>query len=315
MELLILILSLPTENATIRMRVWRTLKASGAAVLRDGVYLMPERISCRNLLNAVCTEVRFNGGNAYVMGVEEPDDVNFSALFDRSADYAALQTAAEQIRNNLNTESAASLLKQTRKLRKRFASLVDIDFYPADIQTQLAASLQELELSVVRLTAPDEPHPTNTDIASRLISEYQGRTWATRRRSWVDRLACAWLIRRYIDPRAQLLWLTSPADCPADALGFDFDGAAFSHVGNLVSFEVLLISFNLAQPGFRRLGALVHYLDIGGPAPSEASGVETILAGWRAAIDDDDQLLAVASNLFDGLLFAFQKTAATGCTD
>ncbi len=106
------------------------------------------------------------------------------------------------------------------------------------------------------------------------------------------------------------MWLASPSDCPADALGFDFDGATFSHVGSRVSFEVLLASFGLEQAALKRLGALVHYLDVGGVQPPESVGIESVLAGLRKAITDDDQLLATASNVFDGLLTAFQQEAS-----
>lgn len=85
-----LITSLPTENATARMRAWRSLKASGAAVLRDGVYLMPEREDCRNTLDAVAADVRAAEGTALVVRLEEPSDGNFVVFFDRSADFATL---------------------------------------------------------------------------------------------------------------------------------------------------------------------------------------------------------------------------------
>ncbi|PUA19512.1 chromate resistance protein ChrB domain-containing protein [Glaciimonas sp. PCH181] len=302
-----LITSLPTENATVRMRVWRALKASGAAVLRDGVYLMPEHEPCRNTLEAVAADVLSGGGTALVLRVEEPIGTNFVGLFDRSEDYAALLAEVAKVRETLTTDTVMNALKQTRKLRKAFANLGDIDFFPGEAQRQADAALQELELTAARVLAPDEPHPANTPISLLLISQYQGRTWATRRRPWVDRLACAWLIRRFIDPQARLFWLESPNDCPADALGFDFDGATFSHVGSRVSFEVLLASFGLEQAALKRLGALVHYLDVGGVQPPESAGIESVLAGLREAITDDDHLLAVASSVFDGLLTAFQQ--------
>lgn len=141
------------------------------------------------------------------------------------------------------------------------------------------------------------------------IGDYQGRLWATRQRPWIDRLASAWLIRRSIDRHARFLWLAAPADCPAEAIGFDFDGAAFSHVGACVTFEVLLARFGLETPALRRFGALVHFLDIGGALPPEAIGVESALAGLRDTITDDDQLLALASRIFDGLLATFEKSA------
>ena len=313
MKLITLILSLPTENATVRMRAWRMLKASGAAVLRDGVYLLPERESCRETMTSVATAVLSSGGTAYVMRVEEPDGANFRALFDHDKDYLALLADAARIRAALSADSAPTLLKQTRKLRKAYLSLTEIDFFPSAAQQQTAATLQDLDLLVARVMAPDEPHPVNGTIARRLASEYQGRIWATRQRPWVDRLACAWLIRRFIDPQASLLWLSSPADCPAEVLGFDFDGATFSHTGNRVSFEVLQASFALEQPALNRLGALVHYLDVGGWPPPEALGVETVLAGLRATINDDHQLVTAADAIFDGLLAGFQEQSGA-CT-
>lgn len=302
-----LITSLPTENATARMRAWRALKASGAAVLRDGVYLLPERDACRNTLEAIAADVLSGGGTALVLRVEEPHDARFMELFDRSQDYSELLANAATLRAALTPDTVLDVLKQIRKVRKTFANLADIDFFPGEAQRQTDATLQELELAAARVLAPDEPHPVNATLSLLAVNQYQGRTWATRRRPWVDRLACAWLIRRFIDPQARLLWLASPGDCPADALGFDFDGATFSHVGSRVSFEVLLASFGLEQAALKRLGALVHYLDVGGVQPPESAGIESVLAGLREAITDDDQLLATASSVFDGLLTAFQK--------
>jgi hypothetical protein len=228
-------------------------------------------------------------------------------LFDRSQDYSELLANAATLRAALTPDTVLDVLKQIRKVRKTFANLADIDFFPGEAQRQTDATLQELELAAARVLAPDEPHPVNATLSLLAVNQYQGRTWATRRRPWVDRLACAWLIRRFIDPQARLLWLASPGDCPADALGFDFDGATFSHVGSRVSFEVLLASFGLEQAALKRLGALVHYLDVGGVQPPESAGIESVLAGLREAITDDDQLLATASSVFDGLLTAFQK--------
>jgi hypothetical protein len=121
-------------------------------------------------------------------------------------------------------------------------------------------------------------------------------------------LASAWLIRRFIDPQARILWLDQPADCPPEALGFDFDGAAFSHMGSRVTFEVLVASFGLQeQGGLAQLALLVHCLDVGGAEPPEASGVERVLKGMREGIADDDQLLLAASAVFDGLFTSFNK--------
>ncbi|MFT0183022.1 chromate resistance protein ChrB domain-containing protein [Pseudomonas benzopyrenica] len=307
MEWLLLVLSLSTENATARQRVWRALKASGSAVLRDGVYLMPERDDCRAILDDLGSEVSEAGGSAYVLRVEGPEYVDFKGLFERGEDYAVLLAEIARTRAALTADTVQDVLKQARKLRKAFATLAAIDFFPGEAQQQTDHGLQELELACARVLSPDEPHDSQGVITPRRIADYQGRIWATRQRPWVDRLASAWLIRGFIDPEAKMLWLANPADCPAEALGFDFDGAAFSHVGSRVTFEVLAASFGLTQPAIARLGLLVHYLDVGGIQPAEAAGIESVLAGLRATLLDDDQLLAAASALFDGLLASFNN--------
>jgi len=302
-----LITSLPTENSTVRMRAWRSLKTCGAAVLRDGVYLMPERDSYRDLLESIAADVRLGGGTALVLRIEEPSGADFINLFNRSDDYITLLADIAAVRDGLLSDAQLDILKQTRKLRKLFTSIADIDFFAGEAQRQTEASLRELEALAARALSPDEPYPVEGVITPLLISNYQGRVWATRQRPWVDRLASAWLIRRFIDKNAQLLWLESAYNCPTEAIGFDFDGATFSHINGRVTFEVLLASFGLETAALNRMGALVHYLDVGGIQPTEASGIESVLAGLREAITDDDQLLATASSVFDGLLATFQK--------
>ena len=136
--------------------------------------------------------------------------------------------------------------------------------------------------------------------------------WATRPGVHVDRTACAWLIRRFIDTDARFLWLAKPSDCPKKALGFDFDGATFTHVGERVSFETLMASFGLEEdPALRRLGALVHQLDVGGGEPvPEAKGFEAMLAGARERLPDDDALLAEIGTVLDSLYLHFQREAS-----
>jgi hypothetical protein len=312
MKLIALILSLPTENATVRMRAWRSLKASGAAVLRDGVYLMPDQESCRNTLNIIAADVQSSGGTAYMLHADESDDTDLIQLFDRSGDYTKLLIEIVDVRNNLDADTAAEKLKQARKLRKAFTNLTIIDFFSNNHQQQVDTALQELELAIAQALTPDEPHAIDNNTITRLnIDDFQGQIWATRCRPWVDRLASAWLIRKFIDAQAKFLWLESPLDCPSDALGFDFDGARFTHVGQYVTFEVLLHSFRLEQTGLKRLGALVHGLDVGGIQLPEAAGVESVLAGLRNTIINDDQLLKAASIVFNGLL----KTFAQGTTE
>ena len=306
----LLILSLPTQNSTARMRAWRALKALGAVVLRDGVYLLPDQAELNQALADIAAELRANGGTAHLVHAEADDPAEFEALFDRSADCAALLAEIASWRDAVPSAEPAALLAAVAAVQKQLDQLQAIDHVPGEASLQVAAAMLELRGKVTARLQPDEPRATQGLIPQRALADYRGRTWATRARPWVDRLASAWLIRRFIDPQARWLWLTDAHQCPKQAVGFDFDGATFSHVGARVTFEVLLASFALETPALRRLGALVHRLDAGGAPVPEADGVERVLAGMREAIPDDDQLFLAAAGVFEGLWTAFERAAS-----
>ena len=308
MKYILLIMSLPSENTATRMRIWRAVKASGAAVLRDGVYLLPEQAQCRASFEAIIADVLSIGGNAHLLSVAALDASDFQALFNRDAAYASLLVEIAKVADNLSlSNDAYYALKQLRKLRKTLATIAAIDFFPGEALKQAETSLLAMDVKANRILAPDEPQAVEADIVSLSLSHYQNRIWATRKRPWVDRLASAWLIKHFIDNQAHFVWLETSNDCPENAIGFDFDGALFSHVGNKVTFEVLLASFSLNHPALKRIAALVHYLDVGGLQTLEAIGVETVLSGLRNSIKDDDQLLTAANIIFDSLFNAFDK--------
>ncbi len=314
MKWLLLILSLPTENASARMRAWRALKGTGAASLRDGVYLLPEGETHQAMFAEVAESIDTAGGQAWLL-MTEAMEASFATLFDRTGEY---QRLAADIQQGLDVVAAAAtpdLARLARKLRKQFNALVTIDFFPGEAKRQVLAQLNELEQHLHTRLSPGEPTPRQDEIESLDASAFQGRLWATRARPWVDRLASAWLIHRFIDRQARFLWLARPADCPADALGFDFDGAAFTHTGEgqktRVSFETLMASFGLEHDAaLNKLAEVVHFLDAGGLPVAEAAGLETLLAGMRASLADDDALLSAASQTFDFLYLHYQQSAA-----
>jgi hypothetical protein len=308
----LLVLSLPTDNAAARMRAWRALKACGAAVLRDGVYALPDGPAHRAQLREIADDVRANEGSARVLREVAGDaaDGPLEPLFDRGADFAALVAETRRAAAAASPATAVETVRSARRLRKTLDQLCTIDFFPGEAQRQAAQAVAELELQLARLDTPDEPRALPAGVPTVKPAAYRRRLWATRRRPGVDRLACAWLIRRFIDAEARFVWLASPADCPKRAVGFDFDGATFTHVGARVSFETLLAAFGLETPALLRLGTLVHGLDAGGVMPPEAAGVERVLAGMRDAIRGDDALMLAAAGVFEGLYQSFEKEAS-----
>ena len=311
----VLIVSLPTRSATERMRVWRALKTLGCGVLRDGVYLLPAMEPARAAFEQQAAEVSAAGGQAQVLSLDAADraqEAGFRALFDRSVDYAALKQEIEQLRGKMqrpSTTQAREGARQGAQLQKRFAALAATDYFSGAARQQVGAMLDELEQQITAKLNPDEPHAVAGKIKRLEPAQYQARVWATRKRLWVDRMASAWLIARFIDRQAKFKWLAQPADCPKKALGFDFDGAAFTHIGSRVTFEVLLASFGLEEDAaLARIGGIVHFLDVGGVPVAEAAGLEAVLKGLREQAANDDALLAAAAAVFDGLYAGFGKT-------
>ncbi len=236
------------------------------------------------------------------------DETAFVALFDRAEEYGDFVGRLNEARKQFEKQTPVEVLKIVRRLRKDLESLKRIDFFPGDASAAADAAWADFEGAANVLLSPDEPRAEARSIPRLSISDYLGRTWATRQHLWVDRVASAWFIRRFIDPGARFLWLDSPTQCPQDALGFDFDEAAFTHVGDKVSFEVLLASFGLeGDKALVKLAALVHALDVGGPINPEASGFEAILSGARARLPDDDALLSEFSAVLDSLYVHYGK--------
>ena len=307
---LVFIMSQPGKSPTPRIRLWRLLKGLGAAVLRDGVYLLPHRETLQQALEDQVQGVRTLGGVAYLLEVEPvtATDTHFQALFDRSEEYATLLATIAHLRVTLAETTEAPARRVLQQVRREHAALVAIDYFPGPAQAQSAQALAEAEAAVTRYFSPHEPQPLHTGIQHLERTAYRGKRWATRQQVWVDRVASAWLIRRFIDPEARFLWIHTPQDCPADAIGFDFDGAPFTHTEHRVTFEVLVASFDLAtDPALTRLGILVHSLDVGGVPVPEAAGFEAILTGVRASCADDDQILTAMTPILDALYAVFGR--------
>ena len=309
---LMLVVSLPGRSQTPRMRLWRALKGAGAAMLRDGVYVLPESDGARALFKAQVDEANQAGGSAHVVPFTSTDprqEAQLRTAFDRTQAYAQGLGRLTALRRELRKLAEAEARKRLTASRRELEALAAIDFFPGVARAQVETALVDAEHALNAQFAPDEPRGKKTTIPHRRMQDYRGRIWATRRHLWIDRVASAWLIRRFIDPDAEFRWLKKPADCPKRAVGFDFDGAEFSHVGARVTFEVLAASFGLDRdPRLARVGRLIGYLDIGGVPVADAAGFASVMAGACARHgEDDNALLADMSIVLDCLYAAYSE--------
>lgn len=307
-----LVLSLPARNSTVRMRVWRALKETGCGVLRDGVYLLPAGAAGGTVLAQMETEIRSADG--FAMTVElKPRSAGQAAdirrLFDRSADHGLLVRKIGTAKTSLPRLGARKAKTTLLRLERAFDRLVEIDFFPGEAKLQSAEALADLKRRFAEAFSSAEPQPSRKRLRRLDRKRYQRRVWATRKDPWVDRLASGWLIKRFIDRDAKFAWLGHPRDCPRKAVGFDFNGADFSHIGNRVTFEVLVASFGLDDDtALASIGAAVHFLDIGGIPVADAKGLETLLRGAKEKARNDDALLAEAMRVLDLFYSAYART-------
>jgi hypothetical protein len=307
---LLLITNLPGQNQTLRMRVWRALKAAGAGLLRDGVYVLPQTAASRQIFEEQATEIQSVAGGAHILNFEsesiEQQD-SLVVLFDRTADYQELNTRLDACRKKLAKLTELEARKTLAAIARDVAAAAATDFFPGKSQGQLQGALADAQAVLNSRFSPNEPQPTHRKIPRQDPKDYIGRIWATRQRMWIDRVCSAWLIRRFIDPKAKFLWLKRLQDKPKRAIGFDFDGAQFSHVDSKVTFEVLLTSFGLeTDAGLARLGTLVHFLDVGGIPVAEAPGLAAIVSGARSLQPDDDALLLSITPALDSLYHSYR---------
>jgi hypothetical protein len=311
---LALMTSLPTGNSTIRMRVWRALRNTGCGVLRDGVYVLPVESPRAAALAEAESEIKAAGGFAMTVEMNLKTSAQIEhvrKLFDRSTEYGALVqniNAAKASLRRLGKRKADTLVQ---RLRRSFDELVEVDFYPGQANLQAGEAISALEREAQELFSGGEPHSAKRKVRRLDPTKYRGRVWATRKNLWVDRLASVWLIRRFIDKNARFAWIDRPRDRPKGSVGFDFDGAEFTHIGSRVTFEVLVTSFGLDDDqALASIGHAVHSLDMGGIPVADAKGLETMLRGIKSKARGDDEMAAEAAKVFDIFYLAYAQERA-----
>ncbi|MFO7188852.1 MAG: chromate resistance protein [Pseudomonadota bacterium] len=301
---LALIAHLPQDAANTRMAMLRTLETLGAAALREGVYLLPDTPEHRHSLQELARYLLDAEASCEVVVLESTDaeqTARLRALFDRTARYTELLEILRGLESGIGIADPTALGRVLAKQRRELARIRALDFYGSPLAQQTEERLVELEQRVRKLIFPD-----HTEAPLRRQQRYFRRTWATRRPLLADRLASAWLIRRFIDPEATLRWLDPGEEAPADAVGFGFEGAPFCNGRSRVTFETLLAHFHRDNdPALARIGMLVRAIDIGDRRMAEAEGVETLLNGARRRATNDDELLQECEKTFDLLYEAY----------
>jgi len=305
---LVTIAQLPTEDPAARMRVLRTLESLGAAVMREGAYLLPDSATNRQALDALAEYIGKSAGSAHVLQVQASPGAqqeSLERLFDRSARYNALIKTVESLRVSFGHSDPNAISRVLHKQRREFEAIAALDFFPTEARARAEQALAEADAAVKKLRfAAQSP----ASLASG--ESFLRRTWATRKPPSADRLACAWLVRRFVDPEATLAWLDKADAVPAGALGFAFDGAHFAASEARAAYEEMLARLDLMKnPALAKIGSIVHFLELGGEAVPEAAGVQTLLQGAQRRAPSAEEWLAEAEKTFDLLYEAYYDPA------
>jgi hypothetical protein len=212
----------------------------------------------------------------------------------------------ESLRVGFGQSDPSAIARVLHKQRRELESIAALDFFPDEARNRAQGVLAEAEGAVHKLLFSAQARaalgPGET---------LRARTWATRKPVWADRLACAWLIRRFVDPEASLLWLEKGQELVEGAVGFGFDGAHFANSATRITYEEMLARFDLAKnPALAKIGSIVRFLESGGTTVPEAAGVQTLLQGALRRSTGDYELLAEAEKTFDLLYEAYFEPTA-----
>jgi hypothetical protein len=306
---LALLHQLPAKPPYLRVKIWRRLQAIGAVPLKNAVHVLPRNEASEAAFRALLDEIISSGGEATLLEgrlLAGQSDGEVRALFDaaRDADYAEIADAARRL---LDTGPASG--QDIAKLQKRLEDVDLLDFFGAHGRQVAEVALAELDRR--RYQHPDIGRSENADPPS--PADLIGRIWVTRRGVHVDRIACAWLIRRFVDPKGRFRFVDAKSHQPlAGELRFDMADAEFTHEADRCSFETIVLRAGLTEdPALVVIAEIIHELDIGDRkfTRPETPGVGAMLSGVCASTDDDLERIERASDTLDQFytFFSHQK--------
>lgn len=305
---LMLLHNIPPKPAYFRVKIWRRLQGLGAIAVKNAAYVLPRSDQTLEDLSWVCRAIAEGGGEAVLCEarfIDGLDDATLRGLFGaaRDADYAAI---AEEARDIAETPGEDEIEAALRRLRRRFDQVAAIDFFQAEGRATAEAALAGLEARMKRRrTQP-------AAVQGKASDKPAGRVWVTRASVYVDRIASAWLIRRFVDPKARFKFVAERSYLPnPDELRFDMYDAEFSHEGDRCTFEVLRDRFAPADPALAQLAEIVHDIDLkdGKFQRAEAYGLAQMMTGICAATSDDEDRLDRGGELCEALYRSFGGAA------
>ena len=320
---LLLIHQIPPKPDYLRVKIGRRLARVGAVAIKNSVYVLPDADQGMEDFQWVLREIIDGGGDASIcrsIFVDGLTDAEVEHLFceARSRDYDAIATEARAVLKRLGGRTLApakqaGIEDSLSKLRKRVAAVARIDFFATESRDRAAALLEQIDARI---------HPSSSERSARTRTapdgDFRGRTWVTREGIFVDRIASAWLIRRFIDPDARFTFVPPDAQRrykpkPGE-LRFDMFEAEYTHEGDRCTFETLLRRFGLDDPALDHLAEIVHDIDLkdGKFERDDATGIERVLAGIAAAHRDDATRLERGAAVFDDLYALAAKESGQG---
>ena len=327
---LLFVHQLPSHPSNLRVRTWRRLQQIGAIPVKQAVYVLPDTANAREDFAWLTTEVKAAGGEAAVFAGDSVDAWTDDELIEgfrraRQEDYAALAADLERASKRLTPlrrkagasprrddvrgardSRAAADGRLLDTFRERLMTIERIDFFAAAGRDRVTTLFADFD---TRVSGDAKRTPGTAPARDR--TAYQRRLWVTRPRPGVDRMSSAWLVRRFIDPRARFGFAADRDAVPHHAVPFDMSGVEFSHQGDGCTFETLCSAFGLSGPALARIAAIVHDLDLKEHrfAAPETATVGTLIDGLRLACSDDDTLLAQGMALFESLFLSFDQAA------
>jgi hypothetical protein len=304
-HLLLLLVGLPPTPSSLRVKVWRRLRSLGAVALKRSAYLLPDNPDRYEDFQWLAQEVQREGGDATLVRVQQIEnvtDADVLRLFHepRDQDYRQLAVRYRKVLQGLDKKSAGATARaqeELARLSKEHQRIRDIDFFDAPGGAEVRRLEEAIAMRTRRPETPRrEPRPTLD------LTRLRGKRWVTRPRPHVDRIASAWLIKRFIDPAATFVF-AAPAEFPKDAIPYDAPGVELSHQGEDCTFETLVKRAGLRDRRVKRLAELVHEADLrDGKYPhDEARGIDAAIRALLAASPDDQRVLEQGIALFEGL--------------